>query len=374
MTLNLIKLAAKVVAKSSRVHPADRVLRTELRSAQGLARHDAGEVSRAVFAHFRWKNWLDDHASLEHRISQALDLAVRFKEKPKSFSDTELLAKAVPEWVAQELEVPPAWLRFLQAEPKIWLRARPGKADQLAQKLFHVKLHAIADALLYEGRADLFREPEFQAGEFELQDIASQVVGLLCNPQPGQTWWDACAGEGGKTLHLAALMRNKGLIWASDRSEWRLKRLRQRAARAQCFNYRAALWDGGVKLPTKAKFDGILVDAPCSGLGTWQRNPHARWTTIPSDVCELAGIQRELLAHAATGVKRGGKMIYAVCTLTPAETDEVASAFESAFPEFEPFPMTSPFTPAAAPQSRHWFWPQATGGNGMFVAIWQRKA
>src|SRR5690606_4715628 len=133
--------------------------------------------------------------------------------------------------------------------------------------------------------------------------------------------------EGGKTLHLSALMQNKGLIWASDRAEWRLRSLKRRTGRAQVFNYRAAAWDGGPKLPTKTKFDGVLVDAPCSGVGTWQRNPHARWTTTENDVRELAEIQKRLLTNVAPNVKPGGKLIFAVCTLTRAETTEVVEQF-----------------------------------------------
>ena len=110
-------------------------------------------------------------------------------------------------------------------------------------------------------------------------------------------------------LHLSDLMANKGLIWASDRAEWRLKRLKLRAGRAQVFNYRSALWNGGKNLPTQSRFDGVLVDAPCGGVGTWQRNPHARWTTTESDIDELAGVQRDLLAHAARAVKPGGKLV-----------------------------------------------------------------
>jgi 16S rRNA (cytosine967-C5)-methyltransferase len=101
-------------------------------------------------------------------------------------------------------------------------------------------------------------------------------------------------------------MSNEGLIWASDRAQWRLaklKQLKQRAARAKMFNYRAALWDGGDHLPTRTLFDGVLVDAPCSGVGTWHRNPHARWTTTANDVLELAEIQKRLLAEAARAVK-----------------------------------------------------------------------
>src|SRR6185295_17316743 len=128
-----------------------------------------------------------------------------------------------------------------------------------------------------------------------------------------------CAGEGGKTMHLSALMENKGLIWASDRAAWRLKNLKRRAARAKVFNFRSELWDGGAKLPTKTKFDGILVDAPCSGVGTWQRNPHARWTTTLDDVRELGAVQLQLLDRVAGSLKPEGRLIYSVCTLTRTE-------------------------------------------------------
>jgi 16S rRNA (cytosine967-C5)-methyltransferase len=207
---------------------------------------------------------------------------------------------------------------------------------------------------------------------------------LLCNPQPGTTWWDACAGGGGKTLHLSALMENRGLIWASDREEWRLKKLRQRAARAKCFNYRAALWDGGAKLPTRTKFDGVLLDAPCSGVGTWGRNPHARWTATAGDVRELAAVQRRLLTHAAPSVKPGGKLLYAVCTLTREETGGVVEWFNSNMAGFDPLPLklqVGRVTPCAPLPGRSdegapaiTWWPQETGGNGMFVAAWRRRS
>jgi len=198
-------------------------------------------------------------------------------------------------------------------------------------------------------------------------------VGLLCAPEPGQTWWDACAGEGGKLLHLADLMANKGLIWASDRAAWRLARLKRRAARAKLFNYRSRLWDGGARLPVKTLFDGVLVDAPCSGVGTWQRNPHARWTTTQNDVRELSQIQKALLEHAAAAVKPGGRLIYAVCSLTRAETLEVRDAFEKGRPEFERLRWTNPLKEKSPPEEEIWLWPQECGGNGMFVAGWRRR-
>jgi 16S rRNA (cytosine967-C5)-methyltransferase len=218
----------------------------------------------------------------------------------------------------------------------------------------------------------LFLTKEFHAGEFELQDISSQAVGLICTPGAGQIWWDACAGEGGKTLHLSDLMGNKGLIWASDRAAWRLKKLKRRAARAGIFNYRAAEWDGGSRLPTRTKFDGVLVDAPCSGIGTWLRNPQARWTTTWQDVQELSRLQQQLLRNAATALKPGGKLIYSACTLARAETVVVAETFERSGAEFQRVDFRNPLSPESAAQSRLCLWPQQFGGNGMFVAVWRR--
>jgi 16S rRNA (cytosine967-C5)-methyltransferase len=167
-------------------------------------------------------------------------------------------------------------------------------------------------------------------------------------------------------------MANKGLIWASDRAEWRLKNLKRRAARARAFNFRAVPWDGGAKLPTKTKFDGVLLDAPCSGVGTWQRNPHARWTVTPQDVLELAALQKDLLAKAASAVKPGGKLIYSVCTLTRSETQAVVADFNLKFAaDFEPMelPALGPLLPAPAVTIS----PGDLGGNGMFIAGWRRK-
>src|SRR4029079_15051938 len=101
--------------------------------------------------------------------------------------------------------------------PKLWIRARPGQGAILAQKLGQCRIFggALTDTLEYQGTEDLFRTPEFHGGEFEVQDLSSQAVGLICAPRPGETWWDACAGEGGKMLHLCALMENRGLCWAT---------------------------------------------------------------------------------------------------------------------------------------------------------------
>ena len=384
--------AARVLATVASDLPADAALRRYLYAARRLGGREKGAISRAVFAYFRWLQWLDPRASFQKQVEQAALLQQRFTGDEKAIKVETLAARAVPSWLRDEMELPAGYLRQLQREPALWLRARPGLAPQLARDLGQCEPTPRApDAVRYTGTHDLFLTPEFHAGAFEIQDLASQLVGLACAPRPGETWWDACAGEGGKLLHLADLMANKGVIWATDRSERRLTILKRRTARAQVFNYRTALWDGSERLPTKTKFDGILVDAPCSGVGTWQRNPHARWTTTPADVGALALTQRGLLEHVAGSLKPGGRLIYSVCTLTRRETTAVAEAFAAGHPELEPQPLftatagpvpSAPSAPAAEPvaatpapepPSSVFLWPHELNAKGMFIAAWRRR-
>jgi 16S rRNA (cytosine967-C5)-methyltransferase len=374
VTSTLLELAERIIKKAEREHPADSVLRQQLKEQRGLSPKDAAAITHAVFAYYRWRGWSRQQGSLRDQIRQGMEMADHYAREPQKFPDEELIECSVPAWVRSEMPVSGAWVRALQSEPKLWLRARPGKGTPLAKRLRHTRRPSgtPGETIEYVGRDDLFRTPEFHAGEFEVQDLNSQVVGLICAPIAGETWWDACAGEGGKLLHLSDLMQNRGLIWASDRAEWRLQRLKRRAARAKVFNYRVAPWDGGAKLPTKTRFEGVLVDAPCSGVGTWHRNPHARWTTTPEDVQELADLQKLLLAHASASVKPRGKLIYAVCTLTHSETTAVADAFEKAFGDFRPLLILNPLTQASVKSGRLQLWPQDYGGNGMFIAAWLR--
>jgi 16S rRNA (cytosine967-C5)-methyltransferase len=371
------EIAAEVIRQTGKDKPADAALREVLKQIKDLAPFDATEIAKTVFIYYRWHVWLRDERGVESKMRLALRLDDRFSADESNVSSAELRAKAVPAWTAEQMEVSDEWLRSLQRQPKLWLRAKRGTAAALTGKLFGAEVSSLlSDALLYRGEEDLFKTPEFHAGEFEIQDIASQVVSLLCDPKPGETWWDTCAGEGGKTLHLSDLMQNKGLIWASDRAEWRLTKLKRRTGRAKVFNYRSVFWDGGKKLSTKTKFDGVLVDAPCSGIGTWQRNPQARWTTEPKDVCELSEIQKRLLVNVAPSVKPGGKLIFSVCTLTRAETTEVVDDFNAKFMvEFEPlvFPNISESQSLLTSAPTKIIWPQDLGGNGMFIAGWRRK-
>ncbi len=346
--------------------PADASLRDTLRSS-GLNPDQKRLISRSVFTYYRWLGWLDRKKPLRGQLEHAFELA----DDVEKVREDELIARAVPSWVHDVMPLSPALLREFQREPRLWLRARRGQADQLAAQLGDCEVHpTFPDALWYCGAQDLFRTSEFHNGHFEIQDLSSQIVGHLCSPGPGQTWWDACAGEGGKTLHLCDLMKNKGTVWASDTAQWRLDILKRRASRAKLFNYRLAPWKIVDHLPTKTKFDGILIDAPCSGIGTWGRNPHARWTAKPADITDLAAIQTKLLAKVAGSLKPGGKLFYSVCTLTPSETIAVADTFENAHPSLKPTALRLMETTS----SRLQISPQQFHSVGMFIGSWQSSS
>jgi len=383
-----LSLAADVIRQDSAQTRADVELRLALRRARGLPESEARLATRAVFAYHRWRGWLGESPVTPHILRQAIALADKFRANPAAFSVAELQDKAVPPWILEHQEVTFEWLHWLQTEPALWLRVRAADVEPVREALHgwalpwrppadlddtlpeHLLSGLRRTCLRYEGLEDLFKSASFHAGAFEIQDIASQAVGWCCNPVAGENWWDACAGEGGKTLHLSDLMQGKGSIWASDRAAWRLDRLKRRAARASCFNYRTVLWEGGARLPTRTRFDGVLLDAPCSGVGTWQRNPHARWTIQPADVMELSALQTQLLNHVAAAVKPGGKLIYSVCTLTRAETVQVVGRFESAHPEFERWCLGRGAEAVGPIQ----LLPERFGGNGMFLAGWRRRA
>lgn len=397
-----VNRAVRILGLITPRNPADAVLRRELAPRRDLPPSERRAIVRAIAAYFRWLGWLDDDFSPQRRVEAALEFQTRFESDPSAIKPEALAARAVPEWLADAMDVIPSeWLRQLQREPSLWIRARQRFADVLPRVLGDCEPSMLGTpgapagcaattttAFRYAGVQDLFLTEPFQQGRFEIQDLASQLVGHACSPAPGETWWDAFCGEGGKTLHLADLMQNKGLIWASDRSLRRLDVLKKRAARAEVFNYRAAPWDGGPRPPTKTRFDGVLVDAPCSGIGTWQRHPHARWTASPADVLELAGIQRQALDSVAASVKPGGRLIYSVCTLTRAETTDVAGGFSARHPEFTTAPVfPSELAPDSAEAARSrppprdadglgsvFLWPHELNSNGMFIAAWRKLA
>ncbi len=187
--------------------------------------------------------------------------------------------------------------------------------------------------LLHRSTAPLPGESE---GRFQVQDEASMLISHLLAPQPGEQLLDACAAPGGKTTHLAALTGNRAEILALDLHPQRVALIKGGAERLGCKGIVAQAWDLTQipKFVPPGSLDGVLVDAPCSGLGVLRRNPELRWRREPSDPARLATLQQTLLGNVAPLLRPGGRLVYSVCTPTPEETDEVVAVFLAAHPDF----------------------------------------
>jgi 16S rRNA (cytosine967-C5)-methyltransferase len=192
---------------------------------------------------------------------------------------------------------------------------------------------AFPDALLLQENLPVFQTSAFQDGLFEVQDAASQCVAPFLQPKAGQRVIDACAGTGGKTLHVASLMNNKGRLLGMDVAEWRLEELRKRARRAGVHNMETRVIDS---VKTIRKLNGtadcLLLDVPCSGLGVLKRNPDAKWKLKPDYINKLITIQQQLLRDYAWMTKPGGILVYSTCSILPAENHDQVAAFMNAHP------------------------------------------
>ena len=236
--------------------------------------------------------------------------------------------------------------------------------------------------LRIQGKPPLQKLAMFNRGDVEVQDEGSQLLALLTDPKRGEMVVDFCAGAGGKTLALGAAMRSTGRLYAFDVSGHRLDALKPRLARSGLSNVHPAQIaherDERIKR-LAGKIDRVLVDAPCSGLGTLRRNPDLKWRQSPQSVAELQAKQQAILASAARLVKPGGRLVYATCSLLADENEAVAEAFGAAHPEFQPQPaaealarahVEAPEALVAGPHLR--LWPHRHGTDGFFAAAWQR--
>jgi 16S rRNA (cytosine967-C5)-methyltransferase len=186
------------------------------------------------------------------------------------------------------------------------------------------------DALLLRERRNVFRTKAFQQGLFEVQDASSQLVAPFLQVEPGMRVVDACAGAGGKTLHLAALMENKGQLLALDIYPSKLSELRKRAKRAKAHNIETRLIDSSkVVKRLKDSAHRVLIDAPCTGLGVLRRNPDAKWKLQPEFLERVCLTQRELLQQYSKMVRPGGILVYATCSILPRENTEQVAHFLS---------------------------------------------
>ena len=284
------------------------------------------------------------------------------------------VAESVPDWLdetgAEELGI--RWadvLRVLNERPRIGIRINTLKTDVDAMEnalgergIICERVEWAPEALILTEYADVFALPEFRDGLLTVQDPASQIVCRLLDPGPGDYVVDACAGQGGKTLHLCALTGNRGSIIALDTEEWKLEELRKRARRAGCHNVRTRLVTGTKDYKRmKGKAHRVLLDVPCSGLGRLRRNPDIRWKLSREDLERLRGLQADILDRYCMLTRSGGRLAYASCSVLPSEGEGQISRFlEEHSEDFE-----------LVKERR--MWPDETGFDGFYIGILERK-
>jgi 16S rRNA (cytosine967-C5)-methyltransferase len=237
-----------------------------------------------------------------------------------------------------------------------------------------------------ESKPALTQLDAFVRGAIEVQDEGSQLLALLLDAHRGEMVVDFCAGAGGKTLAIGASMRNTGRLYAFDVSGHRLDALKPRLARSQLSNVHPAAIaherDDRIKR-LRGKIDRVLVDAPCSGLGTLRRNPDLKWRQTPQALAELTVKQLAILQSAASLLKPGGRLVYATCSLLMQENEAIAQAFGQAHPEFEVLNASVELERLKVPQAASLcsgdqaeflrLWPHRHGTDGFFAALWVKK-
>ena len=234
-------------------------------------------------------------------------------------------------------------IEILHARAPLWIRLQSpdsaGVLEEFAARGWSVRWAGVLPtAGEVSAEADITSTRTYQEGRFEVQDLGSQLVLASAAIARGGCWLDACAGAGGKTLQLAGLVGPEGRVDAFDVRTEALEELRTRARRGGFANVHPL-----GRLPEKAAYDGVLVDAPCSGTGTWRRAPHLKWCTTAADIVTHAATQRQLLATFCRLVRPGGLLVYATCSLSREENQEVIAAFRGDRPEFVVAPPARAF-------------------------------
>ncbi|MBW4490835.1 MAG: 16S rRNA (cytosine(967)-C(5))-methyltransferase [Trichocoleus desertorum ATA4-8-CV12] len=288
-----------------------------------------------------------------------------------------------PDWIVQvwldqlDLAETEQLCEWMNRPPHIDLRINPlctsleaVEAAMQAAGVAVKRLPHLPQALrLLEPAGAIQKLPGFQEGWWMVQDASAQLVSYLVDPQPGEFVIDACAAPGGKALHLAELMQDQGTIWACDRTPSRLKKLTENAERLGIHSTEISIGDSRDQPQFIGKGDRVLLDAPCSGLGTLNRHADARWRQTPDRVQELATLQQELLTAAATWLKPDGVLVYATCTLHPQENEQAIAAFLAQHPDWQ-IELPAPNSPATAfvtPQGWVKVWPHHQQMDGFFM-------
>lgn len=398
-------------------HPADRVLAQFFKNRRELGSRDRRFLTECFFSTFRWLGWtrplglnlletaaLSVHLdqteihpalmipgrnwqplggkTLEEKLAALRDWFPEFQTLEKSDLIFPDLGKKEDEadqplpMFGKSVSLPGGceekFYETLQQRPPTWIRLRN---DAFKRMLMDAEIPYASHPQL-DGAVSIPAGRSLgtlgHGGQFEVQDIASQAVGAIAAPEKGSDWWDACAGAGGKALQLADLIGKEGKVFATDVRDEALRELKKRARTDGIPNIRMQPHDLAKEAPFTKEWDGVLVDAPCSGWGTWSRSPDARWRSDPRDPAQKRNLQLRLLKNAAQCVKSGGVLIYAVCTFTTEETTEVLERFLAEHPAFAPEAFANPLTGDLTDGTLQ-IWPWDGPGDGMFIARLRRS-
>ena len=350
---------------------ADKVIERLLKAHKKWGSEDRKVVSQIFYDIIRWKKRLEYYMGEGVKPNNVYKLILAYclwsKTHYKKFEEfdgiktADILTKlkkntvpnkaiehSIPEWLAVTLEkeLGSGWEREMNAlneqAPTI-LRANTLKttakelvSDLKDEDVESFQIRNYPDAVQLEEKKNVFLTSAFKDGLFEVQDASSQKIGELLDVQEGMRVVDACAGAGGKTLHLAALMKNKGQIIALDIYEWKLAELKRRAKRAGAHNIETRfIEDNKVIKRLHEKADRLLIDAPCSGLGVLKRNPDSKWKIDQDFIERIKQEQQQILQDYSKMLKKGGKMLYATCSILPSENNEQVEIFLKNNPEFK---------------------------------------
>jgi 16S rRNA (cytosine967-C5)-methyltransferase len=263
----------------------------------------------------------------------------KIKSKYDSITDPGLL-ESIPEWLqtlgSKELgEKWEAEIHALNEEAEVVLRVNTLKTTRERLKnlleadgIRSYLVKGYPDALVLEARQNVFRHPSFKEGMFEVQDASSQLVAAALQVEPGMRVIDACAGAGGKSLHLAALMGNKGKVISMDVEEWKLQQAKLRARRNGVSIFEPKVIEGSKTIKRlKESADRLLLDVPCSGLGVLRRNPDTKWKLSLESIQKVQETQQEILQSYPSMLKKGGQLVYATCSSLPSENEEQVKKF-----------------------------------------------
>ncbi len=287
-----------------------------------------------------------------------------------------------PAWLRDELPVPPGvatpkvrrleFLAALQARPPLWLGVRGADEKTIWNALRDAGLkpwihRRLSSAAKLPAETDLTRLDDYRAGRLVVQDIASQAIAVACDPDPGERWWDVSGESGLIGQQLASLMKGKGVVVCTFEQARRRHEAALRLRGGPLHNVSTKLWDGRHAPGKAATFDGVVLDAVSSGVGTWRRHPDARWTVPAAMIAKLAERQRQQLELASAAVRPGGTLVYTVATVTRTETVAVVENFLRAHSEFHLDAFAHPLEEGTTSGMLQ-IWPQAQDGEARFIA------